>query len=175
MNARWKLRPHEPERILALSRTARISPLVAQLLINRGIEEPDKAETFLQAKLSSLHDPETLPGVSEAAEHIVRAIHANRPIVIYGDYDVDGVCGTSVLWACLKLAGARHVHYYIPHRLEEGYGVNAEALRRLAETHQSPLVVTVDCGISAVAEAALARELGLGLILTDHPTIRPAL
>ena len=109
--------------------------------------------------------------MSEAADRIVRAIHADRPIVIYGDYDVDGVCGTSVLWACLKLAGARHVHYYIPHRVEEGYGVNAEALRRLAETHQAPLVVTVDCGISAVAEAALARELGVELIVTDHHTI----
>ena len=156
---------------MALSRSARISPLVAQLLINRGIEEPEKAEVFLQVKLGSLNDPGTLPGVNEAAERIVQAIHADRPIVIYGDYDVDGVCGTSVLWACLKLAGARHVHYYIPHRVEEGYGVNAEALRRLAATHQAPLVVTVDCGISAVAEAELARELGIELIVTDHHTI----
>jgi single-stranded-DNA-specific exonuclease len=171
MSPRWIVKPFDSGRIMALARSARISPLVAQLLINRGIEGPEKAETFIQAKLGSLNDPETLPGVSEAAERIVRAIRADRPIVIYGDYDVDGVCGTSVLWACLKLAGARHVHYYIPHRVEEGYGVNAEALRRLSETHQAPLVVTVDCGISAVAEAALARELGVALIVTDHHTI----
>ena len=141
------------------------------MLINRGIEEPERAVAFLQAKLGNLNDPESLPGVCEAAERITRAIREDRTIVIYGDYDVDGVCGTSVLWACLKLAGARHVVYYIPHRVEEGYGVNAEALRKLAETHPNPLVVTVDCGISAVAEALLARELGIELIVTDHHTI----
>jgi single-stranded-DNA-specific exonuclease len=173
--ARWRLKPFNPDQILSLSRGARISPLAAQLLINRGIEEPQKAIAFLQAKLSNLNDPESLPGVVEASERIVRAIHEDRPIVIYGDYDVDGVCGTSVLWACLKLAGARQIHYYIPHRVDEGYGVNAEALRKLAETHRSPLVVTVDCGISAVAEAQLARELGVELIVTDHHTIGPEL
>lgn len=171
MTLRWRLKPFEPDQILALARGAGISPLVAHLLINRGIEQPERAAAFLQAKLSGLNDPESLPGVPEAAERIVRAIRQDRPIVIYGDYDVDGVCGTSVLWACLKLAGARRVHYYIPHRVEEGYGVNAEAIKRLAETYQAPLVVTVDCGISAVAEARLARELGLELIVTDHHTI----
>ena len=105
MAVRWQLKPFDPDRILALSRAANVAPLVAQLLINRGIDEPGPALAFLQAKLSNLNDPETLPGVVEAAERVVRAIQANRPIVIYGDYDVDGVCGTSVLWACLKLAG----------------------------------------------------------------------
>ncbi len=173
MTTRWRLKPFDSDRITSLSRAAGISALTAQLLINRGIEEPDRAVAFLQARLSQLNDPESLPGVVQAAERIVRAIRDDRPIIIYGDYDVDGVCGTSVLWACLRLAGARKVIYYIPHRVEEGYGVNAEALRRLAEehSHSQPLVVTVDCGISAVAEAALARELGLELIVTDHHTI----
>jgi single-stranded-DNA-specific exonuclease len=171
MTTRWRLKPFDSGRIASLARAAGISSLTAQLLINRGIEEPELAVAFLQAKLSHLNDPETLPGVVEAAQRIVRAIHDDRPIVIYGDYDVDGVCGTSVLWACLRLAGARQVIYYIPHRVEEGYGVNADALRRLAEEHSKPLVVTVDCGISAVAEARLARELGLELIVTDHHTI----
>ncbi len=171
MTTRWRLKPFDSDRIASLSRAAGISPLTAQLLINRGIDEPDLAVAFLAAKLSQLNDPESLPGVVEAAERIVRAIREDRPIIIYGDYDVDGVCGTSVLWACLHLAGARQVIYYIPHRVEEGYGVNAEALRRLAEEHSKPLVVTVDCGISAVAEARLARELGLELIVTDHHTI----
>jgi single-stranded-DNA-specific exonuclease len=171
MAARWQLKPFDTGRIQALSRSAGVSPLVAQLLINRGIDEPGRALAFLQAKLSSLNDPETMPGVVAAAERIVRAIRDDRPIVIYGDYDVDGVCGTSVLWACLRLAGAGLVQYYIPHRVEEGYGVNAEALRRLAETHPGAVIVTVDCGISAVAEAVLARDLGLELIVTDHHTI----
>jgi single-stranded-DNA-specific exonuclease len=171
MTTRWRLKPFDSDRIGSLSRAAGISPLTAQLLINRGIDEPDLAVAFLQAKLSQLNDPESLPGVVEAAERIVQAIREDRPIIIYGDYDVDGVCGTSVLWACLHLAGARQVIYYIPHRVEEGYGVNAEALRRLGEEHPKPLVVTVDCGISAVAEARLARQLGLELIVTDHHTI----
>jgi single-stranded-DNA-specific exonuclease len=175
MNPRWRLRPHDTEQIMALSRAAGISPLVAQLLINRGISDPGRAVVFLQAKLGALNDPECLPGVVEAAERIVRAIRDDRPIVIYGDYDVDGVCGTSILWACLKLAGARKVHYYIPHRVEEGYGVNEAALRSLAESHERPLIVTVDCGISALAEAALARSLGVELIITDHHTIGPDL
>ena len=109
----------------------------------------------------------------EAADRIVAAIRERRKIVIYGDYDVDGVCGTSILWACLRLAGAEDVAYYIPHRVEEGYGVNGEALRKIADrAYGAALVVTVDCGISAVAEARLARELGLELIVTDHHTYR---
>jgi len=144
---------------------------VAQLLINRGIDDAGRALAFLAAKLGTLHDPELLPGAVGAAERIVQAIRDRRKIVIYGDYDVDGVCGTSVLWSCLRLAGARDVEYYIPHRVDEGYGVNGEALRRIASQHPSALVVTVDCGISAVAEAVLARELGIDLIITDHHTI----
>src|SRR5437870_579297 len=124
MNARWRLLPHESSRIAALSQRAGVSPLVAQLLLNRGIDNPAQARTFLEARLSSLHDPECLPGAAEAAQRIVRAVRARRKIVIYGDYDVDGVCGTSILWACLRLAGAaeEQVTYYIPHRVEEGYG-----------------------------------------------------
>ena len=125
--------------------------------------------------MGSLHDPELLPGAACAAERIVCAIRERRKIVIYGDYDVDGVCGTSVLWACLRLAGATELEYYIPHRVEEGYGVNSDALRRLAEESKASLVVTVDCGISAIDEAQLARQLGLELIITDHHTIGPLL
>jgi single-stranded-DNA-specific exonuclease len=171
MNAHWRIKPHDPARIQSLSRGAGISPLVAQLLLNRGIDDPKRARAFLEARLGSLFDPELLPGAVDAAERIVRAIRDDRKIVIYGDYDVDGVCGTSILWACLRLAGAVHVAYYIPHRVEEGYGVNAEALRRLAVENKADLIVTVDCGISAVREAELARELGIELIVTDHHTI----
>ncbi len=175
MNARWRIQPHDPARIQSLSRGAGISPLVAQLLLNRGIDDPKRARAFLEARLGSLYDPELLPGAVEAAGRIVRAIRDDRKIVIYGDYDVDGVCGTSILWTCLRLAGAAHVEYYIPHRVEEGYGVNGEALRRLAVENKAELIVTVDCGISAVSEAELARELGIELIITDHHTIGWAL
>src|SRR6476659_8578445 len=138
--SRWRLRPHEPERVGALSREARASPLVAQLLLNRGIDDAARASAFLRARLNSLHDPESLPGAAEAADRIVKAVRGGRKIVIYGDYDVDGVCGTSILWACLRLAGAEGVEYYIPHRVDEGYGVNAEALRHLAVERKADLI-----------------------------------
>jgi single-stranded-DNA-specific exonuclease len=175
MAPRWRLRPNEPERSAALARAAGVHPLVAQLLLNRGISDAPGATAFLFGRLSDLHDPETLPGAAEAAERIVRAVRDGRKIVIYGDYDVDGVCGTSILWACLRLAGSSDVDYYIPHRIDEGYGVNAEALRKLATERGASLIVTVDCGISAVEEAQLARTLGLELIITDHHTLGPQL
>jgi single-stranded-DNA-specific exonuclease len=175
--ARWRLRPYDATRVQALSREAHVPPLVAQLLLNRGIDGADGVSAFMDCRLNQLHDPELLPGAVEAAERIVQAVRQGRKIVIYGDYDVDGVCGVSVLWGCLRLAGAapEAVEYYIPHRVEEGYGLNAEAIRRLVHEHQAAVIVTVDCGISAVAEAKLARELGAELIVTDHHTLGPEL
>jgi single-stranded-DNA-specific exonuclease len=124
--------------------------------------------------LSELHDPELLPGVPDAADRLVSAIQARRRITIYGDYDVDGVTATSLLWHCLKLAGAE-VDYYVPHRLEEGYGLNCDAIRKLHAEDPRRLLVSVDCGIASIAEAALARELGLELIITDHHNLSPTL
>lgn len=169
----WRLRPFDADRVQALAQSARVVPLVAQLLLNRGVTDAVGARAFLDVRRDGLHDPGLLPGAAEAADRIVRAIRQDRRIVIYGDYDVDGVCGTSLLWACLKLAGAANATYYIPHRIDEGYGVNAEALRKLAAEHPGALIVTVDCGVSAVREARLARELGLELVITDHHTPGP--
>ena len=115
MTTRWRIKPFDRERSAALSHEAGVSTLVAQILLNRGIVDAKRARSFIQARLTHLHDPELLPGAAEAAERIVRAVRERRRIVIYGDYDVDGVCGTSILWACLKLAGASDVAYYIPH------------------------------------------------------------
>ncbi len=171
MNARWRLRPHDESRIRELSGRSGLPPLVAQILLNRGVDDPARAVAFLDARMGSLHDPELMPGAVQAAERIVDAIRSGRKIVIYGDYDVDGVCGTSILWTCVKLAGARDAIYYIPHRIEEGYGVSSDALKRLAAEYPGALIVTVDCGISAVREADLARELGVELVVTDHHTI----
>lgn len=168
MEVRWRLLPHDRDAIAALSREAGVPPLVAQLLLNRGVGEAAAAREFLSARRDALHDPSTMHGVGEAADRLVRAARAGRKIVVYGDYDVDGVCGTSILWACLKLAGARDVEYYIPHRVEEGYGVNGDALRYLANERKASVVVTVDCGVGGVREALLARELGLEYIVTDH-------
>ncbi len=171
MSTRWMTRPFDRDRVQTLAREAGLSPMVAQLLLNRGVNEACEAKSFLEGKLAGLHDPSTLPGATDAAERLSAAILKGRKIVVYGDYDVDGVCGTSLLWSCLKLAGAKDVSYYIPHRVEEGYGVNAEALTMLVNERGAELVITVDCGISAVAEAKLAKSLGVELIITDHHTI----
>ncbi len=166
MPKRWRIHPHDSDRIAALSNSARVPIVVARLLICRGLDEPRRAREFLDARLSGLRDPEELAGAAEAAARIWRAIQDKRRIVIYGDYDVDGMTAASLLWQCLSMLGA-DVGYYVPHRIDEGYGLNCEALSTLA-AQGAKLVVTVDCGIGSVAEAQAARELGLELIITDH-------
>ncbi|MEX2316068.1 MAG: single-stranded-DNA-specific exonuclease RecJ [Pirellulales bacterium] len=167
MSKIWRYSPHDESQIRQLSSHLRISPLTAKVLIARGYATQQQAADFLNARLADLHDPELLPGVADAADRVVAAVKAKRRITIYGDYDVDGVTATSLLWHCLKLQGAT-VDYYIPSRLEEGYGLNEQALRQLAAEDATRLVITVDCGISGVAEAAVARSVGLEMIITDH-------
>jgi single-stranded-DNA-specific exonuclease len=162
----WRIHSHDPDRIRALERAARLPTVLARLLVCRGLGDPDTALDFLAPKLTSLRDPELLPGALVAAERIGRAVAQGQRIVVYGDYDVDGMTATSLLWQCLTLLGA-NVGYYVPHRLEEGYGLNREALAILAGQGAN-LVITVDCGIASIAEAQAARELGLDLIITDH-------
>ena len=166
MTKRWRIQPHDPERIKQLERAAGVSPVVAQLLVARGIYDAASVATFLESKLTSLRDPDLLPGVAAAAEKIHRAISDSQRIVIYGDYDADGMTSTAILFRCLSLLGA-DVRYYVPSRLQEGYGLNVEALSKLA-SDGAQLVITVDCGIASIAEAAHARQIGLPLIITDH-------
>jgi single-stranded-DNA-specific exonuclease len=162
----WRICPHDSSLVAQLERVAGVSSVLAQLLAARGITEPEAIRSFLDPKLTGLRDPELLPGVDQAAQRIVAAIGDRRPIAIYGDYDADGVTATALLYRCLSLLGG-DVRYYIPNRIDEGYGLNDEALRQLAE-RGAKLVVTVDCGIASSAEAETARELGLELIITDH-------
>ncbi len=169
MAKRWQIRPHDPASIAALQRAAGVPDVVAQLLICRGITDPAKARSFLDPKLADLHDPQTLPGCATAARRIHAAVEARQRIVIYGDYDVDGMSGTAILYLCLKLLGAE-VSYYVPHRVDEGYGLNCEAVQSWGGG-RAALMITVDCGISGIQEAALARQCGLDLIITDHHTI----
>jgi single-stranded-DNA-specific exonuclease len=166
MVKRWRIHPHDPDRIAALQRAAGIPAVVAQLLLCRGIDDPGLARQFLDPKLTHLRDPEHLPGCSVAAERIHEAIGAGRRIVVYGDYDVDGITGTAILRQCIKMLGG-DVGYYVPHRVDEGYGLNCEAIRSLA-AQGAELIVTVDCGIASVQEAGTARECGVELIVTDH-------
>jgi single-stranded-DNA-specific exonuclease len=156
-----------------LERAAGIPPVVAQLLLCRGVIDSPAAKSFLDPKLSDLRDPDLLPGCMKAAEIIHAAIRDHKRICVYGDYDVDGVTGTALLWQCLKLLGAE-ASYYIPHRVEEGYGMNAEAIRAKA-AEKFGMLISVDCGICSVAETALAQELGIETIITDHHEFGPEL
>jgi single-stranded-DNA-specific exonuclease len=169
----WRLLPHDRAAVDRLAAGLRLPPLVAQLLLNRGLDAPDRARDFLDAPLKGLHPPDLLPGVAEAAERVLKAIRQGRKICVYGDYDVDGVTGTALLLQGLRLLGAQ-VDLYVPNRLEEGYGLNRDALRQIAEDGTT-LVVTVDCGIASLAEAEVARHLGLELIVTDHHEMKDAL
>ncbi|NOX55623.1 MAG: single-stranded-DNA-specific exonuclease RecJ, partial [Planctomycetes bacterium] len=163
----WRIAPHDESCVRRLSAALEVPFLVAQVLVARGYTARDQARAFLMGTLMDLHEPSLLPGVEEAADLILAAVQARRRITIYGDYDVDGVTATSLLWQCLRLAGAS-VDYYIPDRLEEGYGLNCDALRRLHREDPNRLVVSVDCGIASTEEADFCRELGLDLIVTDH-------
>lgn len=159
----WWLAPPAPQEVRAA--LGRWPSLLQDLLYHRGITSPQAAEEFL-AHTWSAGDPFQLKGMAEALERLERAIKTDEPIAVYGDYDVDGVTATAMLVQVLQALGAQ-VRPYIPHRETEGYGLNGEALRGLAEAGIR-VVITVDCGARAVAEAALARSLGLDLIVTDH-------
>ncbi len=150
----------------ALAVSLGTSPTVAQILFNRDIADLETARQFMRPTMTDLIPPEQLPGAKAAAERIATAVTQRDRIVIYGDYDVDGITGVSILWHCLQLAGA-NVDYYIPHRLEEGYGIHAAAVEQLA-AEGAKLIVTVDCGITGMAAAEAARRCGVELIITDH-------
>ncbi len=166
MPKRWRIANYDSARVAALGRAAGIPAVVAQLLISRGICDVDGARQFLDVRLSGLRDPEELPGAVQAAEILHQAVRAGRKITVYGDYDADGMTSTAILMLCLRLLGAK-ADFYIPNRIDEGYGLNSDALRTIAG-QGGDVVVTVDCGITSVAEAEVARELGLTLIITDH-------
>ena len=174
MSKEWRFSPFDEALVRSLAGRLNVSPVLAQILAARGFQSPDQATAFLDSRLTELHDPELLPGVPQAADMIVAALGAGRLITIYGDYDVDGVTATSLLWHCLQLAGGK-VEYYVPHRLEEGYGLNCDALSKLQERDPAMLIVTVDCGIASVKEAEFAKKLGLELIITDHHQQGPEL
>ena len=163
---RWILAPRDSGLEERLANGLHISPVLAQLLINRDVRDVESGRAFLQPQLSGLHDPWLLPDMERASDRIRDAIRSGEKIVIYGDYDVDGISATALLLRCLKMAGA-NVEYYLPDRIEEGYGLNLKAVEKIIADGVQ-LIVTVDCGVGAMAEADLARSRGVDLIITDH-------
>src|SRR6476661_988769 len=163
---RWIVRKHDAERATSLARVLGVSPILAALLITRGYADERAARVFLSPTYDQLHEPYAMLGMKEAVERLKRAIEAREPILIYGDYDVDGTTGTAVLLRALKLLGA-NTGFHIPHRFTEGYGIQQPALQR-ARSEGYKLVISVDCGIRAHEPLYWARDHNLDVIITDH-------
>src|SRR3989440_2809114 len=163
---KWIVRAPDHHRASELAAALRVSPIVAGLLVARGYGELATAQSFLNPALDHLHDPSLMRGMSDAVARLLQAIDNHEPILIYGDYDVDGTTGTAVLLRALRMLGAT-AGYHVPHRFTEGYGIREEALEKAAGEGYK-LVVSVDCGITAHEPLHWARAHGLDIIVTDH-------
>lgn len=152
----------------AIIEAAAGSPLLARLLANRGLTEPDDIRAFLELDTYLPTDARQLPDIDQAVERIARAIEAREPILIYGDFDVDGITGTAVLYETLKKRLNANVSFYIPDRATEGHGLNTAALVRLTSSRQVKLVITTDTGITNFSEVSLLNGLGVDTVITDH-------
>lgn len=170
---RWLEQEKDEEIIQLFVEELEITPLVASLLVNRGIKTIEKARAFLLIEKQDFHDPFLLKDMDKAVHRINEAIDQEEKILIYGDYDADGVSSTTVLLTTLRGMGA-NVDFYIPNRFTEGYGPNEAAFRQ-AHSSGYGLIITVDTGIAAVHEAEVAKELGIDLIITDHHEPGPVL
>lgn len=170
---RWIIRDVDPAVAERLAGELAVAPLLARLLSGRGVADADSGRRFLAATLADIRDPLLLRGMSEAVERLGRARHLGETVCVYGDYDVDGITATAMLVDFLRAAGFS-CFYHIPHRLDDGYGLSAESIGAVA-AQGARVIVTVDCGISAVAEAAYAASLGIDLIITDHHLPGPEL
>ena len=163
----WKLKEASDEKsVLALSDSLNISNVIAHLLIQRGITNFFEAKSFFRPSLESLHDPFLMNGMHEATQRVIKALTTNEKICVYGDYDVDGTCSAALLYLFLKELGAK-VETYIPNRIIEGYGVSISSIDILKERGIN-LLITVDCGITAVEEIAHAKKIGIETIVCDH-------
>ncbi len=169
---RWHVSSCDPAAVSAMRKSG-LTPLVAELLCVRGLDMPEKAAAFLASGPEKLNDPSLLLDMDKAVARISLALQKGETIAVYGDYDVDGITSTCLMTDFLRSRGAT-VLSYIPDRLEEGYGLNCEALRTLSRQGVT-LVVTVDCGVTAVEEAACAATLGMDLVITDHHECKESL
>ncbi|GMQ63762.1 single-stranded-DNA-specific exonuclease RecJ [Vallitalea maricola] len=162
----WNLKQKNEKLVEELSEKYKMSTIMATILANRNIVIEKDIVRFLNADKDKFYDPYLMEDMDKAVERIITAIDKNEKITIYGDYDVDGITSTSVLYMYLK-ENAAQVDYYIPNRLEEGYGVNDDAVKSI---HQggTKLIITVDTGITAISQVDLANSLGLDMVITDH-------
>ena len=166
--ADWTCSPYDVARAAALEEALGLAPATAAILVRRGLEQIEDARTFLTGAGET--DAGALPGASQACDLVMHHVGERSPILVFGDYDVDGVCSTAIMIAALRAVGADPA-WQLPSRLDDGYGLSPDGVRELASTG-ARLLITVDCGITAVEEVRLARELGMDVLITDHH--RPA-
>jgi single-stranded-DNA-specific exonuclease len=171
----WQIFKSEAPLVDALSRELNISSLTARVLVNRGIRRVEEADIFLNPRLAHLRDPMEIPDMVQAAKRVMLARERGEKVLVFGDYDVDGVTGTAILLQTLRMLGIP-ASYYIPHRYGEGYSLSLDAVRSIAREGVK-LIITVDCGIANVKEIEEAGALGMEVIVTDHhnlPELLPA-
>jgi len=166
MNKKWEYRKINEDKVKEIAQKFNISELIASILLNRGITEEEKIRVFLNPTRYDFYDPFLLPDIDIAVERIIKAINNKEKIIIFGDYDVDGITSTTVLKKFLDERGMK-VSTYIPNRLKEGYGLSKQAIKQIAE-EGFDLIITVDCGISGIEEVEYANSLGIEVIITDH-------
>ena len=166
MNKKWQIYQTDENKVKEVQEKYQINKLLATILVNREITEKKQIEKFLNPKRNDFYNPYEMPDMEKAIERIIKAIENKEKIIIYGDYDVDGITSVTVLKSFLEERGI-HVSEYIPNRLEEGYGLNKKAVEYIAK-QGNQLMITVDCGISAIEEVEYANELGIETIVTDH-------
>ena len=165
MTKKWQIYESNNEKIEEISQKYNLNKLLATILVNRKIEE-NQIEIYLNPNRKNFHDPFLMPDMEIAVNRILKAMKNKEKIIIYGDYDVDGITSITVLKSFLKDRGI-DVDQYIPNRLEEGYGLNNPAVKKSAEQDYD-LMITVDCGISGIEEIKYANSLGIETIVTDH-------
>ncbi len=164
---RWKIRNIEDSyAVQSLADSLNISEVLAKLLVIRNVKNFTQAKNFFRPALDSLHDPFLMHGMEEATSRVIQALTENQLICIYGDYDVDGTCSTALLYLFLKELDA-NVEYYIPKRLTDGYGLSCSAID-IVKNRGTSLLISVDCGITAVEETVYAKSLGMDVIICDH-------
>lgn len=166
-NKLWVVKePQDPVEVKSIADSLNISEVLANLLVMRNIKTFAQAKKFFRPSIEDLHDPFLMNGMADAANRVIHAITCNEKILVYGDYDVDGTCSTALMYMFLKSLGA-NVDYYIPKRLEEGYGISVFGVD-YAKSIQTTLLISVDCGITAVAEIDYANTFGIDVIICDH-------
>ena len=167
MKFRWTLAPPQPLLAETLAAQLKISPLRVQCLVNRGFDTPEAIKKFLSPRLKNLADPFLLPNMAAAVERLLLAHERDEPLVIFGDYDVDGVTSTTLLLEALRKLGWR-VEAYLPHRMDEGYGLSRDGVENCLKKFPAKLLLAVDCGSTAVETIAWLKERGIEVIVLDH-------